>query len=126
MMCGIDSFQWENDPNQVLKFMQRIKYAAISPQWERAGLSQVNLDLFLQLLNLQMQHIERQRREILRPAPDILDIAYETRHRKATDPRDKLFAIMGLVDQSDESFFRPDYSLNIEEVFKELLDTIEI
>lgn len=126
MTCGNDSFQWENNPSQILKFMRRIKYAAISPQWEQAGLSQVNMDIFLQLLDLQVQHIERQRGEVLRPAPDILDIAYSTRHRKATDRRDKLFAIMGLVDQSDESFFRPDYNMNVEEVFKGLLDSIEV
>jgi len=126
MTCGNDSFQWENDPNQVLKFIRRIKYATISPQWERAGLSQVNLDIFLQVLNLQMQHLERQRRENLRPALDILDIAYDIRHRKATDPRDKIFAIMGLVDQNDKAFLRPDYMMSVEEVFKELLNMIEI
>jgi hypothetical protein len=126
MTCGNDSFQWENNPSQILKFMRRIKYAAISPQWEQAGLSQVNMDIFLQLLDLQVTHIERQRGEVLRPAPDILDIAYSTRHRKSTDRRDKLFAIMGLVDQSDKSFFRPDYNMNVEEVFKGLLDSIEV
>ena len=102
MMCGRDSFQWENNPNQILKFMRRIKYTAISPQWERAGLSQLNMDHFLQLLDLQIQHIQRQRKKTLRPAADILDIMYSTRQRKATDPQDKLRAILGLVDQSDE------------------------
>jgi hypothetical protein len=126
MTCGNDSFQWENNPSQILKFIRRIKYAVISPQWEQAGLSQVNMDVFLQLLDLQVQHIERQRGEILRPAPDILDIAYSTRHRQAVDRRDKLFAIMGLVDQSDRTFFRPDYSMEVEKVFKGLLDSIEI
>ena len=126
MTCGNDSFKWENDPSQVLKFIRRIKFAAISPQWEQAGLSQVNTDTFIHLLYLQIEHIERQRKEILRPAYDILDIAYASRHRKATDRRDKLFAIMGLVNQRDETFFRPDYTMNVEEVFKTLLDAIEI
>ncbi|KAH8591916.1 heterokaryon incompatibility protein-domain-containing protein [Bisporella sp. PMI_857] len=126
MVCGKDSFQWGNDPNQILKFMRRIKYATISPQWERAGLSQLNMDHFLQLLDLQLQHIQCQHRKTLRPVADILDIMYSTRQRKATDPQDKLCAILGLVDQSDEYFFRPGYTLNIEEVFKRLLDVIEI
>jgi hypothetical protein len=73
-----------------------------------------------------MQHIERQRGETLRPALDILDIAYSTRHRKSSDPRDKLFAIMGLVDQSDGSFLRPDYNMKVEEVFERLLGSIEV
>lgn len=126
MMCGDDSFEWSNDPVQVRKFIRRIKYASISPQWDEAGLSKVNMSVFLQVLNLQMQHIERQRGQTFTLPPDILDIAYELRHRKATDRRDKLFAIMGLVDQKNGSTFQPDYSLNVEKVFQRLLDSIEI
>jgi hypothetical protein len=126
MSCGDDSFQWENDPSQIMKFIRRIKYAAISPQWEQAGLTHVNMDIFLQLLDLQMQHIEIQCREILRPAPDILDTAYSTRHRKSGDRRDKLYAILGLVDQRNGSLFQPDYTMNVDEIFKKLLDAIEI
>jgi hypothetical protein len=105
MMCGRDSFQWTNDPAQLRKFIRRVKYAAISPQWEQAGLSKVNIGGFLQVLNMQMQHIERQRSQGFAFPPDILDIAFELRHRKASDPRDKLFAIMGLVDQQNRSTF---------------------
>jgi hypothetical protein len=126
MMCGKDSFQWTNDPAQVRKFIRRIKYAAISPQWEQAGLSEVNIGSFLQVLNLQIQHIERQRNQAFAVPPDILDIAFELRHRKASDPRDKLFAMMGLVDQKTGSTFQPDYSTNVETVFQRLLDSFEI
>jgi hypothetical protein len=63
---------------------------------------------------------------MLRPAPDILDITYSTRHRKAVDRRDMVFALMGLVNQSDRSFFRPDYRIDVEEVFKGWVDSIEI
>jgi hypothetical protein len=126
MMCGEDKFEWTNDPVQVRKFIRRIKYAAISPQWEEAGLSEVNVGPLLQVLNLQMQHIERQQKQNLTLPPDILDIAFELRHRKASDRRDKLFAIMGLVDQENGSIFQPDYTMNVESVFQRLLDSIEI
>jgi hypothetical protein len=72
MMCGEDSFEWTNDPVQVRKFMRRIKFAAISPQWERAGLSQIDLKQFLDLLDLQIRHIERERNLNLGRPPDIL------------------------------------------------------
>jgi hypothetical protein len=126
MMCGRDSFQWTNDPVQVRKFIRRIKYAAISPQWEQAGLSEVNIGSLLQVLNLQMQHIERQRNQAFALPQDILDVAFELRHRKSSDPRDKLFAMMGLVDQKSGSAFQPDYSINVEAVFQRLLDSVEI
>lgn len=126
MICGNETFRWTNDPVLVRKFIRRIKYAAISPQWDEAGLSEVNIGRFLQVLNLQMQHIERQRQQVFTLPPDILDIAFELRHRKATDRRDKIYAIMGLVDQPNGSNFQPDYSMNVEAVFQRLLDSIEI
>ncbi|KAI9857986.1 MAG: hypothetical protein M1813_007956 [Trichoglossum hirsutum] len=126
VMCGKDSFEWTNDPIRVRKLMRRIKFAAISPQWERAGLSQIDLKKFLDLLDLQMRHIERERNQNFRRPPDILDVAFDMRHRKSTDPRDKIFALMGLVDQSNRVIFRPDYSLPVEEMFQKLFDSIEI
>jgi hypothetical protein len=127
MMCGKDSFSSTNDPVQVRKFTQRIKYAAISPQWDQAGLNEVNIGCLVQVLNLQMQHIERKtKNKIFTVPPDILDIAFEIRHRNATDRRDKLFAIMGLVDQSNGSILQPDYSMNVEMVFQQLLEAVEI
>jgi hypothetical protein len=122
MMCGEDSFQWSNDPVEVRKFIRRIKFAAISPQWKEAGLSEINLGMFLQILNLQMQQIERQQNQTLTKEPDILDIAFELRHRQATDPRDMLFAIMGLMEHKTGSILRPDYSMNVEQVFQKLLE----
>lgn len=126
MMCGNDSLQWSNDPIQVRKFIRRIKYAAISPQWEQAGLSQLNLGFFLQVLNMQMQHIERQHGMSFMLPLDILDVAFEMRHRKATDPRDKLFAVMGLVDGNLGGILQSNYSMGVETVFQNLLDAIEI
>ena len=126
MICGNDSFGWDNDPVKILKFIRRIKYAAISPQWEQAGLSQVNMDIFLQLLYLQIQHLELQTGDIFLQTRDILDVAYSLRHRECADRRDKLFAIMGLVAQDRSTFHQPDYTANVDDVYKMLLDNIEI
>jgi hypothetical protein len=126
MMCGKDSFEWTNDPVQVRKFMRRIKFAAISPQWQRAGLSQIDLKQFLDLLDLQIRHIERERNLNLRRPPDILDVAFDMRHRQSSDPRDKIFALMGLVEKSNRVIFQPDYRMPVEEMFQKLFDSIEI
>jgi hypothetical protein len=47
-----------------------------------------------------------------------------TRTSDATDPRDKLYAILGLVDERDDPRLRPDYTLTVEEVYTKLAMTI--
>jgi hypothetical protein len=43
-----------------------------------------------------------------------------TRTSLATDPRDKLYAILGLVDDSSDPLLEPDYTLDADEVFTRL------
>jgi len=126
MICGYDSFSWTNEPVKIRRFMRMIKAAAISPQWEFANLSRIEMDEFLQLLELQLRHIERVRRESFQKSPDILDVAYDTRHRQCTDPRDRLYAVMGLVDSADSKMFVPDYNLPVGETFQHMLRSVEI
>jgi hypothetical protein len=126
MMCGDDKFYWSGDPLEVRRFIRRIKYAAISPQWEQAGLSKTNPGSFLQILNLQMQYIERTLQKKMDFPVDILDIAFEMRHRKASDRRDKLFSILGLVDPISGTVLKLDYNMNVEEVFERLLRLVEV
>jgi hypothetical protein len=40
-----------------------------------------------------------------------------TRNLQATDPRDKVFAMMGLVDTSQLHGFKPDYTLSVAQVY---------
>ncbi|KAL8840531.1 MAG: hypothetical protein Q9170_001284, partial [Blastenia crenularia] len=42
----------------------------------------------------------------------------ETWHFKATDPRDKLYAVLGFCDDATDARFRPDYDSSIEDVYK--------
>jgi hypothetical protein len=58
--------------------------------------------------------------------PDILDITYDMRHRLFIDPRDKIFAIAGLVeDVVGGEDLRPDYSMTVEAAYEHLRRVIE-
>lgn len=43
-----------------------------------------------------------------------------TRTSLATDPRDKLYSILGLIDDSDDPLLQPDYTMSADEVFTRL------
>jgi hypothetical protein len=87
------------------------------------GLSTVNMQPLLGMLDLQIgQQVDRTRTSTNRMAPDILDLAYNMRHRLCTDRRDKLYEILGLsqnlLDQPQQ--FVPNYNLTLGEVYEAL------
>jgi hypothetical protein len=47
----------------------------------------------------------------------LLALLRSMRHCKATDPRDKVFALLGLSAERNERLLTPDYSLSIRETF---------
>lgn len=113
--CGRHhSFAWTFGA-QTRLFMRRIKFAALSPAWQQAGLDTVNVSPLIQLLELgTMAAFGRQE------MPDLLDVAYQLRHRQSTDPRDKLFALAGLAGRNGE-VFEVDYAQTMEEISSRLL-----
>lgn len=52
--------------------------------------------------------------------PDLLDVAYQMRHRRSTDPRDKVFALAGVAGRDGE-VFEVDYGQSMEEISRRLL-----
>ncbi|KAG4430131.1 hypothetical protein IFR05_014387 [Cadophora sp. M221] len=52
-----------------------------------------------------------------KPVADILDIVVAGLDLDASDPRDKLFALLNLAQQSDDSAPRPDYEKDVSTVF---------
>lgn len=50
---------------------------------------------------------------------DLLDFAYDTRHRLVSDPRDRYYALLALARRSDQEAFAPDYSLSVETVHRQ-------
>ena len=88
MICGSRSFIWTHNPIRVRQFIRMVKYAAIQPEWLHSELARIDMHPLLELLDLQLgQQLDRSWGGSHRSAPDILDIAYDLRHRSSTDPR---------------------------------------
>jgi hypothetical protein len=49
--------------------------------------------------------------------PDLLDVLDRSRNCSATDPRDKVFAILNLVDADYQDYVPVDYSRSVEDVY---------
>ncbi|OAG13094.1 HET-domain-containing protein [Paraphaeosphaeria sporulosa] len=55
------------------------------------------------------------------PEQDVLSVLHRCRNCSSTDPRDKVFAVLGLVQADFQNSFPIDYSLTAEEVYTQLL-----
>ncbi len=56
----------------------------------------------------------------MRPSMRVGHLLQTTLAFEATDPRDKVFALLGLVHEDDRSALKPDYSKPIQQVYTEL------
>lgn len=54
------------------------------------------------------------------PERDVLSVLHKSRNCSSTDPRDKVFAVLGLVQADFQDSFPIDYSLTAEEVYTQL------
>ena len=119
MHCGSSELAWSNTMEQVRSFSRSIKAAAISPEWAQSDLKTIDTDKLLNLFKLSLEN-GHQKSEYgrLHSLPDLLDIAYEMRHRKASDPRDKLFAMLGLASENTRLQLYPDYTMPLKETHR--------
>ena len=100
------------------RFLTRLKLAEISPAWEQASLSTVDLSPLVEMVELaNMKALEMQ------PVDRSLDIIHNMRRRKATDRRDMVFALIHLATGGQD--FQFDYSLSVEGVFWRLYRHLE-
>ena len=111
-MCGDDQVSWSTDLHTLRRIRYKLKLAAASPQWTRA-FAGVRLDPLLEVIESQLR--ERADTTGSRLESDFLDVAYHFRHRQAADPRDKVYAILNLVEGRKLKFGGPDYNLSAEE-----------
>ena len=122
LICGEDSFEWTNNLGAVLAFLRSVKLAAISPGWP-PGLS---IHPMTELLDRQLENgpdaaLWARRR----PGVDVLSVAYELRNRQAVDARDKMYAILGLLDDETAGKLAPSYTIPIEEAFDKFVRLVE-
>jgi hypothetical protein len=104
-----------------------IKYAEISPDWEEAGLKKIDFRPLLELLDLQIGQQLDKWGSTNRHAPDILDIAYDMRHRSSTDPRHKIFGLAGITSfRIGGEDLRPDYKMSVRQTYEHLGGIIQL
>ncbi|KAI6849108.1 hypothetical protein KC332_g7796 [Hortaea werneckii] len=90
---------------------------------------EVDLSPLINLLQMQLDtgpHYELW--EEKRPLPDLLEIAYDTRHRETTDVRDQLYALVALLYRRRPSLvseFKSDYSMSVQETFEQLEKSLQ-
>jgi hypothetical protein len=51
------------------------------------------------------------------PEQDLLQVLVKSRNCSASDPRDKVYAVLSLVEQASVKSFVVDYSTNLEQVY---------
>lgn len=126
LTCGQRRIVWNSDPQRVRRLIRMIKYAEISPQWEKAGLKDIDMGMLLGLLEMREKQVFGL--NTAHEASDLLDIAYAMRNRQVTDPRDRLFALFGIVNDPGGVLrdFPPDYNLTVEETHKRLMEVLQI
>ncbi|KAK5745139.1 hypothetical protein LTR17_001591 [Elasticomyces elasticus] len=120
LACGGHSIIWKNSTDVVRRFERSVKLAGISPQWQSMDLP--NLSPFLQLLIMQLDTSrEAKTLAIPRRSPGMLDVIYELRHRRVTDPRDRYYALLGIIGSEQAVRLTPDYTLPVEEVYGQVV-----
>jgi len=122
MVCGSSSVSW--DPTDVSKletFIRMIKYAEIQPEWQNRRLNKVNMRPMIEMLELQVRQQSGIRPRIL----DRLDLAYDLRHRRCADPRDRLHALRGLAKDMPGEELPVDYRTSVEQVYERFGELID-
>jgi len=126
IQCGANAVEWRNDFQELRKIRVRVKATAISPQWKAIFQGQeVDLGPFLDLIEAQIREVALQN-EIPIPEKDLLDIMYDFRYRQATDPRDKIYAMLSLAQSKRVQVqVDVDYSETVEDAYKKLEKALE-
>lgn len=96
LICGGDQVSWCTDVKSLRRIKFKIKIAATSPQWENSPLRTVDLGPLLEVVETQLREVADMTG--MRFENDLLDVVYEFRHRQATDPRDKIYAMFNLAE----------------------------
>lgn len=123
LVCGASAVSWQTDVDTLRIIRYKIKSGAISNKWRSTDLRFINLGPLLEVVEAQLR--ERAADGLCHLEKDLLDVAYEFRHRLSSDPRDRIYAIMGLAEGRELLGIRPDYSLSIEEVEEEFGRSIQ-
>jgi len=104
----------------------RVKATAISPQWKAIFQGQeVDLGPVLDLIKAQIREVALQN-EIPIPEKDLLDIMYNFQYSQATNPWDKIYAMLDLAQSKRVQVkVEVSYSETIKDAYKKLEKALE-
>ncbi|KAI0128624.1 heterokaryon incompatibility protein-domain-containing protein [Xylariales sp. AK1849] len=100
------------------KFLSRLKFVQISPTWEYSGLRGVRLEPLIDMLTI--SHLALARARGFEVRATIIDVLHDMRHRESTDPRDMIFALLGLGLETYGVM--ADYEISREETYRRLFE----
>ncbi|XXH02570.1 hypothetical protein Hte_008947 [Hypoxylon texense] len=118
LQVGGLNISWEAADTR--RFLARIKLLEISPLWSTPEFPAVDFRALRELLEQSSTATTKRAGHAV--APTLLDIVHTMRHMHSTDPRDKIFGLMGLAAPADVAGFVPDYMLSWEETYKKFYD----
>lgn len=112
LVCGLGSLPWPNGSalEPALKKIEAFNSKSNQVRnryWTRPF--RQGFDHLLQTLRIQYHAASSSR-------PSLLELVKLTQTRECTDPRDRVFALIGLVDDMDVLENRPDYTMSLDEV----------
>jgi hypothetical protein len=118
LFCGEHEVSWFSDLRGLRAIIFRFKNAAISPYFSAASGRKSKLDWspVIDIMETQLRLAARREQVIIHR--NQLDIAYQFRHRECVDPRDKYFAMFGIVESEKGGILRftVDYRMSLEQV----------
>lgn len=123
LVCGASTVSWQTDVGTLRIIRYRVKSGAISNKWRSTALGLVDLDPLLGVVEGQLR--ERAAEGLCHLEKDLLDVAYEFRHRQSNDPRDRIYAILGLAEGRKLAVQTVDYTQTIDEVEEEFRRSIQ-
>lgn len=113
LICGHHSLRWYNVGQEVYRFSRSLKAATLSPQWSEVSVGMNCLNPLIEVLRMQLTiGPDRGSWNDANQTPDLLDFAFDMRHRVSTDPRDKLFGLLGIAKSTGYSVSGPKIDVN--------------
>ena len=120
LQCGPYRIQWSVDLRTLRALVFRVKSAIVSPLYNlhERDATEVDWTRLLYILESQMRQAAHREGVVLQR--NLLDVAFDFRHRQCVDPRDRYFAILAIVEneQGGSLDFVVDYELSADEVYE--------
>lgn len=126
LVYGVHRVSWQVDTDTMRAFVFRIKSMALSPSFRLTENDIYTVDWSSLLKVLETQLRQAARRAGVPVYRDHLDVAYDFRDRKCYDPRDKYYAIFGIIenDAGGRLMVAPDYNMTVEELHERFIQDV--